>query len=126
MICTRRYESPGNLLVGTQDRWLKHPNGDLYCSYCGSMHPDRVMEIAQKILDGDLTIKFSPTDKGYKVYVRQPNVSDASEGGIKFYSQHTTQENSQQWLAILNKAIGICHRQFMESLDNGSSEKEKL
>jgi hypothetical protein len=31
---------------------------------------------------------IEPSDKSYKVYVHQPGVRNAHEGGIKFYMQH--------------------------------------
>lgn len=33
-------------------------------------------------------VAIEPSDKGYKVYVHQPGVRNAHEGGIKFYMQH--------------------------------------
>lgn len=48
------------------DRWRK----DRTCSYCGSMHPDDLM---QAIRDGKV---IGPTDKSYKFYVSEPLTED--------------------------------------------------
>lgn len=42
---------------------------------------------------------IDPTDKGYKFYVRQKGVKNASEGGIKFYTRHIP---SDEWAAEAN------------------------
>lgn len=70
---------------------------DKCCSYCGSLHPDRVLELVREL--GTSIIKT--TDKGYKWYVKQPDVPNAMFGGIKYYRQHDTQE----FLDELNKLI---------------------
>jgi len=70
---------------------------DKCCSFCGSLHPDRVLELARE--HGTGIIGF--TDKGYKWYVTQPNVPNAAFGGIKYYRQHDTQE----FIDELNKLI---------------------
>lgn len=83
----RRYD------IGPQDRtegldtWVMRGN-DKCCSYCGSLHPDRVLELARE----HGTSIIETTDKGYKWYVKQPNVPNAMFGGIKYYRQHDTQE----------------------------------
>ena len=33
-------------------------------------------------------IEVEPSDKSYKVYIHQPGVRNAMEGGIKFYTHH--------------------------------------
>ena len=37
-------------------------------------------------------VSIEPSDKSYKVYVRQKGVVNAAQGGIKFYMQHVTPE----------------------------------
>ncbi len=70
---------------------------DKCCSFCGSLHPDRVLELVR---EHGISI-IGTTTKGYKWYVHQPNVPNASFGGIKYYRQHDTQE----FLDELNKLI---------------------
>ncbi|MGW2692350.1 hypothetical protein ACWC3Y_10870 [Streptomyces sp. NPDC001296] len=40
------------------------------CSSCGSLHPDRFMELVREGWE------VGPTDKGYKAYLRQPPTAD--------------------------------------------------
>lgn len=59
--CPRRLESP----MPQGGIYEDHYREDGTCSYCGSMNPDTFM---QRLLAGD--IEVGPTDKSYKVYVR--------------------------------------------------------
>lgn len=61
---------------------------DKCCSFCGSLHPERVLELVRE--NGSSIIEMST--KGYKWYVNQPNVPNAAFGGIKYYRHHDTQE----------------------------------
>jgi len=96
MSCPRRSESPlANRTFPGPDHWQKFKsNGDRTCSYCGSLHFDdfvRLVRVAAGApLEADYrsTVSIEPSDKGYKVYVNQPGVRNAHEGGIKFYMQH--------------------------------------
>jgi hypothetical protein len=38
--------------------------------------------------DYSSSVSIEPSDKSYKVYVHQPGVRNAHEGGIKFYMMH--------------------------------------
>ena len=69
------------------DEWNKIGN-DLICSFCGSLHPDRVIELIKEHGFGIV----SPSDKSYKWYIHQPNTPNASFGGIKYYRYHDTDE----------------------------------
>lgn len=69
------------------DFWQILPNGDPVCSYCGSLKPERVLELVKEHGVGII----SPA-KSYKWYVTQPNVRNAMEGGIKYYRFHDTDE----------------------------------
>lgn len=61
---------------------------DRCCSFCGSLHPDRVIELVEQ--HGFAIINGS--DKCYKWYIHQPNVPNAGFGGIKYYRHHDTEE----------------------------------
>jgi len=66
MICPRSYETG----------MPKEANWDSgRCSYCGSMNPDELIDL---IIKGE--VELSPTDKNYKVYVKQDGVEQR-----KFY-----------------------------------------
>jgi hypothetical protein len=42
--------------------------------------------------------KWSRPTKGYKIYVRQPGVRNAHEGGIKFYTPHLPRDGTGRLL----------------------------
>lgn len=101
MTCGRRFD----MYAGTvplhsdrepgQDHWQKiRSNGDRVCSYCGSLHPEdmfRLVKASAEAPEGapyHSVVEIEPSDKGYKIYVNQPGVRNAMEGGIKFYTQH--------------------------------------
>ena len=77
------------------DRWQRFKsNGNRVCSYCGSLHPDDLFDLVKKCGDAPedaaygMVPEIEPSDKSYKIYVHQPGVRNAHEGGIKFYTQH--------------------------------------
>ncbi len=93
--CPRRDEVGGaavfKILEG-RDFWSTD-RGHRHCSYCGSAHPDDVM---QGIEDG--TVEVGPTDKSYKAYL---------EGGVfgdreKFYFQHLSEAQQVRFVELLN------------------------
>ena len=93
-MCPRRSEAPYQITPGP-DHWDKFKsNGQRVCSYCGSLHFEDfyalVLKAAEAPLDAEYreVVEIEPTDKKYKVYVNQPGVRNAYEGGIKFYTMH--------------------------------------
>lgn len=105
MTCGRRAESgmdrddspfTGVFRSGTNlDRWQKFKsNGNRVCSYCGSLHPDDLFDLVRQSAGAPQDVEYSsvveiePSDKSYKIYVHQPGVRNAHEGGIKFYTPH--------------------------------------
>lgn len=101
MTCGRRLDqyAPGVLVHGKliehQDCWQKFKaNGNRVCSYCGSLHPEDMFELVKACADAPEDAPYNsvpevePSDKAYKIYVHQPGVRNAHEGGIKFYTQH--------------------------------------
>lgn len=78
-----------------QDHWDRHKsNGDRVCSFCGSLHPEDFFRLVHEAATAPedakrgSCVEIEPSDKGYKIYVHQPRVRNAMEGGIKFYMQH--------------------------------------
>lgn len=69
------------------DEWISIGD-DKVCSYCGSLHPERVIELIKQHGIGII----ARTDKDYKVYIERKDVPNASHGGIKYYMQHNTPE----------------------------------
>lgn len=101
MTCGRRSDTyPGGFPVHPdraeqRDHWQRFKsNGNRVCSYCGSLHPDDMFALvkasAEAAADADYrsVVEVEPSDKGYKIYIHQPGVRNAMEGGIKFYTQH--------------------------------------
>lgn len=70
------------------DTWDVKPNGDRCCSWCGSLHFEDFKRILARAADMNDETLLDRSTKSYKLYVRSPNVSNASEGGIKFYTWH--------------------------------------
>lgn len=107
MTCGRRGDTfaRGSGEVG-KDRWQKFKSvgtlnhGNRVCSYCGSLHPDDLFALVKTCAEAPEDAKYGsvveiePSDKGYKIYVHQPGVRNAMEGGIKFYTQHLPRDAS--------------------------------
>lgn len=70
------------------DHWNIMPNGDLTCSYCGSLHPDDFYNKVVAARAPDSKINIEQSDKRYKIYVSEEGIRNAKEGGIKFYTPH--------------------------------------
>jgi hypothetical protein len=107
MTCRRRAETgmdnPSSPFKGAGpglDRWLKFkaPHGNRVCSYCGSIHFEDLVVLVRACADAPAEAEYGtvpeiePSDKSYKVYVHQPGVRNAMEGGIKFYMQHVPRD----------------------------------
>lgn len=93
-LCPRRDEMGAGVfkILEGRDFW-RMDRGHRTCSYCGSAHPDEVM---QGIEDG--TVELGPTDKSYKAYL---------EGGVfgdrgKFYFQHFSKAQRVRFVELLN------------------------
>lgn len=69
---------------GFNDYWDKRKNGDRCCSYCGSLHPDDVIDI----LTCGNPFYLETSTKSYKIYVSREGVQNAGDGGIKYYRWH--------------------------------------
>ncbi len=97
MICPRRPSlSKVFKIIDDEDHWVEVGKWHC-CSYCGSMKPDEVIESIK-----ELGIEIvSETDKGYKRYISLPNVKNAMEGPIKFYTYHFTQNEIDEYNKII-------------------------
>lgn len=99
MTCGRRsdYELKG------EDRWHKFKAIDnRVCSHCGSLHPDDMFRLVKQAAETPEEVGYheavtiEQSDKGYKIYVHQPGVRNAHEGGIKFYTPHLPRNEAGQ------------------------------
>ena len=92
-----------------KDHWDRFKsNGDRVCSFCGSLHPEDLFRLVKAAAEAPEDVPYGTvveverSDKAYKIYVHQPGVRNAHEGGIKFYTQHLrgltiTPEQEQQF-----------------------------
>lgn len=132
MTCGRRRENgmdqanaPFNGSGPGLDRWQKFKrNGNRVCSYCGSLHPDDLFDLVKASAEApetapfDSVVEIEPSDKGYKIYIRQPGVRNAMEGGIKFYTQHLPRDEKgdlavpPERQAEYNRAVHVSQVRF--------------
>ncbi len=109
----------GRAIAGVHsDHWRKMPSGDRTCSYCGSLHEDDFFEIVEAYADGREGYSFDPSTKPYKKYASKPGVSNASEGGIKFYGWHadlTEGPELERKNATYERAMQRYHRSLMRA-----------
>ena len=69
----------------------------LSCSFCGSLHPDRFMELIREGWN------VGPTDKNYKAYLsRLPASEEANSIEAKFYYQHLSPEQQVEFVELYN------------------------
>lgn len=120
MRCGRRDDLFSRGVSGGPDHWERFKsNGNRVCSYCGSLHPDDLFALVKASAEAPEDAEFGsvveidPSDKSYKIYVQQPGVRNAHEGGIKFYTHHlprnadgslavTPEQNSEYARAVAN------------------------
>lgn len=108
--------SRGSVDLTLPDRWHIGSDGNRTCSYCGSMHPEDLMEICRKtMINADYGVES--TTKSYKVYVRQPGVRNAAEGAIKFYMWHAAAKPTREDQELFSTAVHLTHKRFMEAMN---------
>lgn len=127
--CPRRDESVERYaeVVGSADFWRTLPNKDRVCSFCGSLHPDdfiRICDCAARDVPG---YEVDHSDKSYKVYVRQPGVSNAGDGGLKFYKAHVVAEGEEltRQGEIFRKALERSNLRFAMRLKRPYANSEQ-
>lgn len=105
--CPRRMREMGPWeRSGGQDEWRDEPRRDgeavPYCSFCGSLHPGKFLEL---IAEG---WEVGPTDKNYKAYLHPPRGKDGErshEVRAKFYYQHLSSAQQQQFIDLYNRQV---------------------
>jgi hypothetical protein len=90
-LCPQRIEGP--FRYPDKDTW----RSDDTCSHCGSMNPDILMK---RLEAGN--IELGPTDKSYKVYVK--NAGGENVLAIKFYFQHLNEDQKRRFVELLNES----------------------
>lgn len=96
------------------DRWDLGPDDNRTCSYCGSIHSDDLIKIAQLTLE-DGRYGIEGTTKSYKFYIKQPGVRNASEGAIKFYMIHAPKTPTEEEQLLFSKALKVTTERFHEA-----------
>ena len=121
--CARRDESwqGGVVKSDLPDTWDWGMDGNRTCSYCGSLHPEDMHKLVKRCIATNAEdVSIEPSGKGYKTYVRQKGVVNASQGGIKFYMQHVTPElllpAAQADYALACRLSGEQHRRVMDEM----------
>lgn len=73
---------------------------DPCCSYCGSIEPNRFMDLVERGV-----VLLGATDKSYKVYVRKiplgPDELKSRE--IKFYFYHLSEDQQKRFIELCNE-----------------------
>lgn len=117
-LCVRRNGMSNTIMDGMPDCWEKMPNGDKVCLHCGSLSEADLFDIIEHYIAGDEGYRFETTDKGYKVYANRPGVTNASDGGIKFYGHHAdkTHPDFQKRTALFEQAIKVSHERFKDMI----------
>jgi hypothetical protein len=102
------------------DAWVKR-GSDRVCSFCGSLHPEELLKICKQVngLKIFLERKGSrgPTQK---IYVNRPDIANASEGAIKFYTIHIRSLSEDQWenaTRTIEKALILSQAYEQERLE---------
>ncbi len=121
-MCNRRAENAGLRMSPGPDYWNKFKtNGNRVCSYCGSLHWEDMLALVKQAADASLdapygsVIEIEPSDKNYKVYVHQPGVRNAHEGGIKFYMQHVPRNVNNDGIEVTKEQQAEYSRAVMAS-----------
>lgn len=99
--------------------WRKEKNGDRTCSYCGSLHPDDMIDIMYGYIEGKEGYEFEPSDKGYKIYAKRAGVKNAMEGGIKFYTNHITDQVRDAFNAAWQLIVPVYRHRMEERWGKG-------
>lgn len=95
-----------------QDTWNIGPDGNRTCSFCGSIHFDDFLKIARLAAHDD-RYAIESCDKNYKYYVRQPDVHNAGDGAIKFYTTHLPKVPREADVNEINLAIKLSCQRFV-------------
>lgn len=92
-LCPDRQNTPRISGWPEKDTWDVRANGDRCCSFCGSLHPEDYMRLMRDACDDTSETHIErATGKTYKFYVHQKDVSNALDGGIKFYVWHISSD----------------------------------
>lgn len=98
-------------------RWRPEKDGTRTCPWCGSLHPDDFLDIVWRYTQREEGYSFSTTDKGwYKFYANRPGVSNAGDGGIKFYGMHLPVDKRDEARAAIELACVVQAAEWQERM----------
>ena len=69
-----------------------------HSNWDGSLHPDTFM----RLLEAG-TVKLTPTDKNYKVYIKGTDPEDGHSFHDKFYFEHLSAEQRERFIELHNE-----------------------
>lgn len=102
--CPRRLGEGGPWDRGENLDYWERIGGDRVCSFCGSIHPADFERFLDRVIeDPDVNVRLEQSDKQYKVYLHRPGVSNAGQGAIKYYKQHTRQLDDKSVARLQSK-----------------------
>lgn len=118
MTCPRRMRDPGPWEYKENLDYWEKSGINKTCSFCGCMDPDEFIELCKKVIEtkGEQGYGVNLSDKRYKIYAHQPNVSNAKEGAIKFYTQHMPLVNESEFIKVVNEALKISREVFNKKI----------
>ena len=105
------------------DTW-EAVGSDRICSFCGSLHPAELEVILDRCIEvGDVEVSHST--KGYKVYIRRPEIENASEGAVKYYIWHALPEaeDAKRVMGKLNRATKLSRNRLLAQMGRGPNQE---
>jgi len=91
-MCPRRGD-PGPWKYPAMDYWrIEGKHNDRTCSFCGSLHPEDFLALLKLAISNSELCRIERSDKSYKFYIYRPDVKNAGDGAIKFYTHHLHDE----------------------------------
>lgn len=128
--CARRVGYPGPWdYTPNLDSWIKRPNGDYTCSFCGGLHPMQFHDLLTVVVDPYSKPYISVSDKEEKIYLNDRGVPNTELGAIKFYRWHedheAIQENYELYLTEFNMALQASNTKMMFESERHKQELRK-
>lgn len=101
--CPQRMKSNLFKRIKDLDWWQVLPNDDRCCSFCGSISFEQFERLIELSISDPSKCRIELSTKGYKFYVRRPEIKNAMEGGIKFYSWHVPGLHEQHEAVFMHR-----------------------
>lgn len=114
--------SKGHRYEDADDGAWRTVGSDRVCSFCGSWHPDEFIAFCRQIINGEIAGAYSVvglsfampvlsvSDRRHKIYARREGVTNASQGAIKVYVAHLSEEQGE----VASEALRVCYAKAAE------------